>query len=219
MPGGRDVCRRVVGERLLGVLRLMEKPGEMIEVVSPPRSPGMALKLPVLALRRGRRSWNGTFGRSGFGRLHRAQYIPPAIASPGLPSRCSAGSRSIASGDAANGTRAGGLRVYARHANRRRQPRQRAIGSLTSPPHSRFTSGSRARRKFAVAVAVPGTAKWYVCVINTDYLNVLPQSARRARHQAKAASRVTPRPAPRSPPTRRAGAAPSRRRRPPPTSA
>src|ERR1700754_2954309 len=97
----------------------------MIDVVSPPwpvpRSLGMAAKLPVFVLRvSGAPQLEQYLARSGFGRPHRAQYIPPAMASPGLPSRGSAGS-SIASGDAASGTRAEGS-GSTRHANSRRRP-------------------------------------------------------------------------------------------------
>src|SRR5437868_1831603 len=96
----------------------------MIDVVSPPRSLGIALKLPVLGLLPAERaSWAPQLEQylapSGFGRPHRAQYIA-AMAWPGLPSRCTAGSRSIASGDAVNGTRAEGS-GSTRHENRRRR--------------------------------------------------------------------------------------------------
>ncbi len=59
----------------------------MIDVVSPPRSAGMALKLPVLA---DLVNWAPQFEQylapSEFGRPQRAHTIP-AMASPGLPSR------------------------------------------------------------------------------------------------------------------------------------
>src|SRR5487761_59528 len=103
----------------------------MIDVVSPPRSLGMALKLPVFVLRISEAPQLEQYlACSGFGRPHRAQDIPPPdMGSPGLPSRCSAGSRSIASGDAANGTRAEGS-GSTRHANRRRRP---LLGAPSGP--------------------------------------------------------------------------------------
>jgi hypothetical protein len=59
----------------------------MIDVVSPPRAAGTAAKLPVLLAARisGAPQLEQYLARSGFGRPHRAQYIP-AMASPGLPS-------------------------------------------------------------------------------------------------------------------------------------
>src|ERR1700733_12533691 len=105
----------------------------MIDVVSPPwpalRSLGIAANVTGVVVRvSGAPQLEQYLARSGFGRPHRAQYIPPGIASPGLPSRCSAGS-SIASGDDANGTRAEGS-GSTRHANRRRRP---PLGAPSGP--------------------------------------------------------------------------------------
>src|ERR1700689_3896971 len=93
----------------------------MIDVVSPPRSLGTAPKLPVFVLRiSGAPQLEQYLARSGFGRLHSAQYLLN-MGSPGPPPRAIAGRHSIASGDAPNGTCSKGS-GSSRNANRPGRP-------------------------------------------------------------------------------------------------
>src|ERR1700735_4622081 len=76
----------------------------MIDVVSPGgRSPGTALKLPVLARPSGAPQLEQYRELSGLGRPHRPQYIP-AMAPSGLPSGDIVPPRTIPSGAVAKGT-------------------------------------------------------------------------------------------------------------------